>query len=196
MPVRNIWPARIVFNICYDYKLWLVTISCPNTMNPTPNGLDIWYPLRLRPCCHLATLPVPCSENYRHHSRQTIRKCFPTAVLPVSLHARLTDVHHITLSAVIVTVDSDPTVKCNSTVFRKYTKKVESLELTNTTAHDTTSHLLIRGRIPQLRTSRQPAPSSSSSTYLPPDDDEDGEMSPKVASATITTDSIITRATF
>jgi hypothetical protein len=113
-----------------------------------------------------------------------------------NLHARSSEVHHFTLLAIIVTVVGNaPTVKCNSTVFRKQTKKFEFLELVNTTAHDT-SHLSIRGRIPQLRTSRQPAPSSSSSTYLPPDDDEDGEMSPKVASATITTDSIITMATF
>jgi len=126
---------------------------------------------------------------------QTIRNCFPTAVLPIFTHALLTFTT-ITLLAIIVTAGSDSAVKSNSTVFRIYTKKAESLELTNTTAHDTTSHVLIRGRIPQLRTSRQPAPSSSSSTYLPPDDDEDGEMSPKVASATITTDSIITRATF
>lgn len=136
-------------------------------------------------------------RNYCHHSRQTIRSCFPTAVLPVKVFTHtFTDVHHITLLAIIVAVGNDSTVKCNSTVFQKYIKKIESLELTNTTAHDTTSHLLICGRIPQLRTSRQPAPSSSSSTYLPPDDDEDGVMSPKVASATITTDSIITRATF
>jgi len=49
--------------MCYDYKLWLTTISCPNTMNPTPNGLDIWYPVCLRPCCHLATLPVPAAKT-------------------------------------------------------------------------------------------------------------------------------------
>jgi hypothetical protein len=45
---------------------------------------------------------------------------FPSQFLQSrSLHARLADVYHITFLAIIVTVGSDSTVKCNSTVFRK-----------------------------------------------------------------------------